>query len=184
LRTLFPYTTLFRSGGVRGADRRPPRAPPPALQLPRIRPRPPHRLHDPRPVFSPVLDEDLVCVLAGGEDAGDEEAGHIGFHGLRVVRRDAGLLVHGHAQRTGPPRSRREARSGAPPVGAALAPTARRRRGRPAAAPPGPRAGGAPGAGALPVLRPVREVRHEPRPAPAIQAVGEMHARDPSAGGV
>jgi hypothetical protein len=56
-----------------------------------------------------TVDEDLVGVVAGCHDTGNEETGHVGLHGRRVVVRHAGLRIALHAH------GLKQARIGVPP---------------------------------------------------------------------
>src|SRR3989475_12415400 len=53
-------------------------------------------LADERAVCAAVLDEDLVRVETGRQDAGDVDPPHIRFHRGRLVARDAGGFVDVH----------------------------------------------------------------------------------------
>src|SRR5688572_22497264 len=59
----------------------------------------PYGLHDPLAVAAAVLDEDLVGVVAGGENAGNEDARYVRLHRVRIVVRDARNGIELHAER-------------------------------------------------------------------------------------
>src|SRR5690606_16744225 len=53
---------------------------------------------DRRAVEAPVLDHQVVGLVAPGGHAGQVDAGHVGFHGLGIVYRGAGFRVDLDAQ--------------------------------------------------------------------------------------